>query len=286
MSLSQKITISEHAKEVEDFFGVYLLYCLNPRYKGWTYIGKTTDPNRRISQHNRGAQFGGARRTSNKGPWDMVLIIHGFPNDVSALRFEWAWQHPSSSRRLKEIPPKKAREKAFDHRLRLVANMLNLGPWNRLPLKIRWLKPEYKQDFCLEPPLHMPIVFGPVKTTSMSQKAQKVKKLQKKNSVSEEAKVTEVEDEELLCCICFKTVLSSQKLQCVSLKCSSVTHSICLAGSFLAGSESVIPVSGECPTCGQETVWGDLVRKAKGCYEMELEDEDLQEDLEESVYSD
>lgn len=70
------------------FYGVYLLcsQSVEKRYNGRCYIGFTVNPKRRINQHNRGKDFGGAKRTSNKGPWQMVMIVHGFPNNISALQ--------------------------------------------------------------------------------------------------------------------------------------------------------------------------------------------------------
>ncbi len=90
---------SEH--EIQNFFGVYLLYCKNERYKGHTYIGFTVDPNRRVNQHNKGRQAGGAKRTSGRGPWFADKIILSFLNfRTCSIKVCWAsargcFQHPS-----------------------------------------------------------------------------------------------------------------------------------------------------------------------------------------------
>jgi predicted GIY-YIG superfamily endonuclease len=76
------------------FHAVYLLTSCDPRYKLHYYVGYTTNPLRRLKQHN-GELGNGAWRTARKGrPWRIVLFVAGFTEDRAGLRFEWMWQNP------------------------------------------------------------------------------------------------------------------------------------------------------------------------------------------------
>ena len=80
----------------------------------------------------------GAKRTSNKGPWDLVLVIYNFPNATSALKFEWAAQNPKKTTRLKHIKEedreKQKKENLFEYNIRIISYLLNSGPWQRFAL--------------------------------------------------------------------------------------------------------------------------------------------------------
>ncbi|CCW70937.1 unnamed protein product [Phytomonas sp. Hart1] len=87
------------------FHCVYLLTSLDRLCEGDCYIGYTLNPLRRLRQHN-GELVNGAKRTRRRGrPWALVCCLSGFPDDHAALKFEWGWQHPRESARLREILP-------------------------------------------------------------------------------------------------------------------------------------------------------------------------------------
>ena len=57
-----------------------------------TYIGATTDLQRRLRQHN-GLLSGGARATTTGRPWQLRASVGGFRSWRETLSFEWHWKH-------------------------------------------------------------------------------------------------------------------------------------------------------------------------------------------------
>ena len=58
--------------------------------KGKSYVGATVDPDHRLRQHN-GEISGGAKATHGR-KWSRRFLIGGFPDERTALQFEWWWK--------------------------------------------------------------------------------------------------------------------------------------------------------------------------------------------------
>ncbi|CAH1418035.1 unnamed protein product [Lactuca virosa] len=142
--------------EKSGFFACYLLTSLCPRYKGHTYIGFTVNPRRRIRQHN-GELCSGAFRTKKKRPWEMVLCIYGFPTNVAALQFEWAWQHPVESLAVRKAAVGFKSLGGLANKIKLAYTMLTLPTWNNLNLNVNFFSTKYTKHYagCPTLPSHM-----------------------------------------------------------------------------------------------------------------------------------
>lgn len=163
------------------------------------------------------------------------------------------------SRRLKHIPKKKSSQKTFDFCLMVLSEMLEVGPWCRLPLTVRWLDYEFSRDYhgVISPPLHMPICYG--KVTS-----RKVKQSQRTedNVLSQEPHFPVGK----LCFLCAAAITEMDSIACIKPKCILTAHLICLAKAFCKDG-MILPIEGTCPICKTNVLWGDLIRKKNGCYQ-------------------
>ena len=59
---------------------------------GYTYVGATNNPRRRLRQHN-GELLGGARSTHNGRPWTPRALFGPYVTKRQALKAEWALKH-------------------------------------------------------------------------------------------------------------------------------------------------------------------------------------------------
>lgn len=124
--------LPEEMYETPNFYGVYLL---KSTVKNAYYIGSTPDPQRRLRQHN-GEISSGAFRTKRKGyrPWEMVIIICGFPSKIQALQFEHAWQHGYQSRHIDGLGNKS--NHSIHYRLGNLRKLLCSDYFKRLILEV------------------------------------------------------------------------------------------------------------------------------------------------------
>lgn len=150
----------------------------------------------------------------------------------------------------------------FDFCLVVLAEMLKVGPWCRLPLTVRWLDYEFSKDYYgrISPPLHMPICYGKVTACKIKQSYKGT------DSLSQESNIIE----EKLCLLCGSTVTEKESIACIRNNCNLKAHLICLAKLFCKDG-MILPIEGTCSACGTSVLWGDLIRKKNGCYQ------DLQE---------
>ncbi|CAN4093288.1 unnamed protein product [Withania somnifera] len=156
ISSGNEVNLDEQGVGGSRFFACYLLTSMCPRFKGHTYIGFTVNPRRRIRQHN-GEVSMGAWRTKKKRPWEMVLCIYGFPTNISALQFEWAWQHPVESRAVRQTAASFKTLGGVANKIKLAYTMLTLPEWQSLNLTVNFFSTKYKMHSAVCPslPEHM-----------------------------------------------------------------------------------------------------------------------------------
>jgi predicted GIY-YIG superfamily endonuclease len=83
---------------------MFYCYILENDSNERTYNGFTTNPKRRIRQHNQIIK-GGAKYTKLGTNWKYICLISGYPNKIEALKHEWKIKHPDN----KKIRPVKYR---------------------------------------------------------------------------------------------------------------------------------------------------------------------------------
>ncbi|KAI9018655.1 hypothetical protein CLU79DRAFT_759735 [Phycomyces nitens] len=215
-------------------------------------------------------------RTKPYRPWEMVMLVYGFPSNLCALAFENAWQHPLESRHLKRSKCYANKDNTFGmsskqhanlllSKMRAVHDVLSTKPFSQWPLNLHFTTLAMRCLFEAEGhgvtgdqiPLHIKTTLGPL--TSLPLK--KFQLNQKEGPVydnycSMAAKMP--------CHMCKVDVEKQNPKVFVScLDCKMVAHLTCLATSLLDSDTDLVPIKGKCPKCGIVILWGDLIQALK-----------------------
>lgn len=83
---------------MEQFDNQYVCYIIKSiNENNRTYVGSTNKIRRRIRQHNREIK-GGAKATGIGFPYEIICLVTGFKDKITALKCEWLLKHPTGKR--------------------------------------------------------------------------------------------------------------------------------------------------------------------------------------------
>jgi predicted GIY-YIG superfamily endonuclease len=243
----------------------YLLRSLETEKSTRTYVGFTTNPKRRIRQHN-GELKSGARRTSKHRPWSFVVVISGFPNKIVALQFEWQLQHPAESRIVRTQGGSASHPKGWKGKLSILACMLQTSLWKQLNLRLNFVFHDAQQWF-----LRSRQIASCVEAVAVS--------LDDISCAKEKSPSVPLAP----CGICSV----NGGIQWVCENCQRCQHLSCTAQAAMSSSSpdlssvpssspSFIPKSGSCHGCDQSFPWIEIVRATRQYEETSTDESDLE----------
>ena len=243
----------------------------------------------------------GAKRTKRCRPWSMVMVVHGFPTKISALQFEWHWQHPRHSRIITGKDFSRGLT-GFEASACLSFAMLHLEPWKRYPLKVmitdnevwKWYQSQLAKSVVEPPPTHMEVKEGDLSALDVYRSRQSIEDIDRQqildrldnnngpsvmDCISSTSSCGRSIDD---CIVCNKNV--SDSLHCAACAhCWMKAHLQCLAQLFLATEaftavdnpshahystleskvSPFLPRGGHCPICTKYNHWADVVKRVR-----------------------
>lgn len=228
------------------------------------------------------------------------MIVYGFPNRISALQFEHAWQHGYQTHFIspdERVVKHKNGGRSLKHRLATVRLLVKHQFFQRMSLRVHffnkstmecWNANEYGIDVG-NVRLHISLnALEDIKTASNNISIDEVLTYAQENLDLVSKLYNDDKDTFQATLSYYNDILSNGFLKCdicnrefdytsenVDLKpyiafclnhstCNFHSHLSCLCQHFLSQSRNAkddfIPVSGECPNCCELMVWPDIVK--------------------------